>query len=110
MVSVEITVESHVLDLTQPSNQKLLGTTTQELTGSWLLEKNSPTQRLGRAAYASRRIHAIKYPSSKSTKRIQANLVVFLNRMVSVTSSHMVPYDPESTLPKSVTAIRRRVV
>lgn len=73
-----------ILDLTEPSVQKLLGTNLQELTGDWktvnqLYEEDAPTQVLGQVAYECERIKAIRYPSKIDPT--VANLVIFKNRI-----------------------------
>ena len=81
-------VLSDVLDLTDVSTQQALGTTHQELTGSWLLQQSSylagqgpppPTQVLGQEAFGARRVVGLRYPSSKNPKGI--GLVVFTARL-----------------------------
>ncbi len=63
-VIVAITGVVHsVLDTTDPTVQFALGTSVAELTGSWAhcpAGTTAPTQVLGEAAYASRRVHGIK--------------------------------------------------
>jgi RES domain-containing protein len=58
-------VLTDVVDLHDSNVQTNIGATTSELTGSWRLASPAPTQELGRAAYASGVITALKYPSSK---------------------------------------------
>jgi len=58
-------VLTDVVDLIDPKVQTRIRTTMSELTGSWRLASPAPTQELGRAAYASGGITALKYPSSK---------------------------------------------
>jgi len=81
-------VLSDVLDLTDVSTQQALGTTHQELTGSWLVQQSSylagqgpppPTQVLGQEAFGARRVVGLRYPSSKNPKG--AGLVVFTGRL-----------------------------
>ena len=81
-------VLSDVLDLTDVSTQQALGTTHQELTGSWLVQQSSflagqgpppPTQVLGQESFGARRIVALRYPSSKNPKGV--GLVVFISRL-----------------------------
>lgn len=64
-----------VLDLTSSEIQKALGTTSQELTGSWAIQQEQslkgigslpPTQILGRAAHSSGVICGLKYESAKN--------------------------------------------
>lgn len=66
LVTIEGAV-TRVLDLTKPSTMKALGTSTAELTGAWAYVPEggeAPTQRLGRAAYASQRIRGLLYTSA----------------------------------------------
>lgn len=81
-------VLSDVLDLTDASTQQALGTTHQELTGSWLVQQSSylagqgpppPTQVLGQEAFGVRRLVGLRYPSSKNPKGV--GLVVFTARL-----------------------------
>jgi RES domain-containing protein len=73
---------SDVLDLTDPAIVSLLGTSNQELTGSWLNVDPAPTQILGEVAHACGRIIAIKAPSAANRNRGNAtNLVVFRDRL-----------------------------
>lgn len=81
-------VLSDVLDLTDVSTQQALGTTHQELTGSWLVQQSSylagqgpppPTQVLGQEAFGARRVVGLRYPSSKNPKGV--GLVVFTGRL-----------------------------
>jgi RES domain-containing protein len=58
-------VLTDVVDLHDSNVQTRISTTASELSGSWRLASPAPTQELGRAAYASGVITALKYPSSK---------------------------------------------
>jgi RES domain-containing protein len=72
-------VLTDVIDFHDPTAQALAGTTTSELTGSWQLATPAPTQELGRAAFDSGVITALKYPSSK---RVGGwGLAVFVDRL-----------------------------
>jgi RES domain-containing protein len=81
-------VLSDVLDLTDVAIQQALGTTHQELTGSWLLQQSlhsagrgplPGTQALGEQAFLSRRVVGMRYPSSKNPQGV--GLVVFTSRL-----------------------------
>ena len=81
-------VLSDVLDLTDVSTQQAVGTTHQELTGSWLVQQSNylagqgpppPTQVLGQEAFDARRVVGLRYPSSKNPKGV--GLVVFTSRL-----------------------------
>lgn len=75
-------VVTDVLDLCNPAHQAALGTSIQELTGNWAVPGPlpPPTQVLGRAAFDSKVIAGLQYPSAKSAAGI--NLVVFRDRLV----------------------------
>lgn len=107
LVNVRVVIPNGVLDLTEDeSNRELLGTTYQELTGSWIYDDDPPTQRLGRAAYDSNKIVAIRYPSGKwRGETLQRNLVVFRNRLTAKRGALLQPYDPDSTLPPTVHSV-----
>jgi hypothetical protein len=81
-------VLTDVLDLVDSGVQTALGTTPQELTGAWLVPQSRhmaglgplpPTQLLARDAFASRRVVAMRYPSSKNPQGV--GLVVFTGRL-----------------------------
>jgi hypothetical protein len=65
-----------VVDLTEESNQQLLNTSFQELTGNWRIHKNelAPTQKLGEALF-SLGIEGFISPSAKAA--FHRNLTVF---------------------------------
>ena len=96
-----------VLDLTgNEKNLELLGTTYQDLTGSWMYDDDPPTQRLGRAAYDSAKIVAIRYPSGKwRGETLQRNLVVFRNRLTAKRDALLQPYDPDYVLPPTIHSV-----
>jgi RES domain-containing protein len=71
----------NILDLTNPKIQKLLGTNEQELTGSWRGLQSAPTQKLGRIAYETQRISALKFPSAKRSGAF--NFAIFNDRVAS---------------------------
>lgn len=73
-----------VLDLTDTKILKLLKTNTSELTGEWRytqITTDAVTQILGRAAFDSKRIKAIKYHSAKDPHQGRC-LAVFIDRLV----------------------------
>jgi hypothetical protein len=77
-------VLNRLLDLIEPSVRQRLGTTLAELTGVWRLsEEPSPTQILGAAAHASRRIVGMRYRSAKNPAGSEEslNFVVFPDRL-----------------------------
>ncbi|HKH47815.1 MAG TPA: RES family NAD+ phosphorylase [Thermoanaerobaculia bacterium] len=94
-----------VLDLTDPGVQRRLSTTIAELTGDWRFSQTlhlsgaaplPPTQMLGKAAYESGRIVAIRYHSAKLTGR-GTGFVVFADRL-SKGSSVLEVYDPNNKI------------
>lgn len=100
IVNTEITIPKGILDLTIEGNRAALSTQLQELTGSWIIEENCATQRLGQVAYDTGRIVAIKFPSRTTEERIEPNLVVFIDRLNAHDGASLVPYDPEKELPE----------
>lgn len=96
---------ARVLDLTDFRVQSRLGTTIAELTGDWRFSQTlylrgeaplPPTQMLGKAAFESGRIAALRYHSAKKTG-YGFNLVVFAERLVRG-SSFLEVYDPHDTI------------
>jgi len=102
---VHVEIPIGILDLTDPSNHGALGTSMQELTGSWLLDVDPPTIRLGQVTY-SLGIPAIKFPSKFGEKDIEPNLVVFIDHLQEHSGAKLDPHDPESDLPKTVVPLR----
>jgi RES domain-containing protein len=97
LISVKFEL-SDVLDLTDPEIIALLGTSHQELTGSWMSMNPAPTQVLGEAAYETGRIVAIKAPSAANRQHEAAtNLVVFRDRL-SPKQHKMAIHDPYNWL------------
>ena len=72
---------NNLLDLTDPATLAALGTTAQEMTGTWAATPQPPTQLLGRLAYDSGRMAGIKYASAKHPGGL--NVVVFPDRIPS---------------------------
>jgi len=108
LVVVELEIPSAVLDMTDEANHKLFKTEYQELTGEWLMSDNPATQRLGKAAYDSKRVVAIRYPSAKwRGEELEPNLVVFRDRLCELRGAVMRAYDPQRDLPRKVKAIGR---
>ena len=72
-----------VLDVTVPEIQTAVGTNPQELTGAWrhiqAMEREAPTQTLGRLCHQSGRFEAIRYPSSKNAAGVC--IAVFTSRL-----------------------------
>jgi RES domain-containing protein len=109
LVIVEVEIPCAVLDMTHEDNYQLFETAPQELTGEWLLDDDPATQRLGKAAYDSGRVAAIKYPSARLRDRhMESNLVVFRDRLAALRGAVMRAYDPDHTLPATVEHIGRQ--
>jgi RES domain-containing protein len=90
-------------DLTDETNQSLLGTTEQELTGEWRFTqaegREAPTQLLGRAIFQQGDFDAIRYPSSKNRGGIC--VAVFPERL---SQSSIYVYDPDGNLAQQIPA------
>jgi RES domain-containing protein len=86
----------HVLDLTNPVTLAALGTSAQEMTGTWATLPHPPTQLLGQLAYGSERIAGIKYASAKNPGGV--NLVVFSDRIPVAADNYLEVYDPHGNL------------
>ncbi len=96
---VVITVDgiiNNLLDLTDAATLAALGTTAQEMTGTWAATPYPPTQLLARLAYDSGRIAGIKYASAKHPGGI--NVVVFPDRIPIATGNYLEVYDPHGHL------------
>jgi RES domain-containing protein len=89
-------VMDNLLDLTDAATLAALGTTAQEMTGTWVTTPHPPTQLLGRMAYDSSRIAGIKYASAKHPGGL--NLVVFPDRIPVAAGSFLQVYDPHGNL------------
>jgi RES domain-containing protein len=96
---VVITVDgilNQLLDLTDTATLAALGTTAQEMTGTWAATPFPPTQLLARLAYDSGRIAGIKYASAKHPGGL--NLVVFPDRIPIAAGNFLEVYDPHGHL------------
>jgi RES domain-containing protein len=100
---VVVTIEgvlTNVLDLTDSSVQKQLGTTTAELTGDWVYSQSigvvPPTQLLGQVAHEAR-IVGLRYTSAKSVGAGDS-LVVFTDNLASSTANFLEVYDEHGNL------------
>lgn len=93
-------IVSDVLDLTSPPILKALGTNEQEMTGSWAKAIGLATQELGRAAYDSNRISAIRYGSAKCPGG--TNLVVFSDHLAVSSSDYLEVFDPHANLKQRI--------
>ena len=89
-------IMNNLLDLTDAATLAALGTTAQEMTGTWVTTPHPPTQLLGRMAYDSDRIAGIKYASAKHPGGL--NLVVFPDRIPVAAGSFLQVYDPHGNL------------
>jgi RES domain-containing protein len=95
IVTVDGTL-GNLLDLTQAPTLAMLGTSEQEVTGTWANMPHPPTQLLGRLAYDSGRIAGIRYASAKHPGGL--NLVVFPDRVSVAPGSFLQVYDPHGNL------------
>lgn len=95
VVSVD-RILNNLLDLTDAATLTALGTTLQEMTGTWATTPHPPTQLLGQLAYDSGRIAGIKYASAKHPGGL--NLVVFPDRIPIAASDFLEVYDPHGNL------------
>ena len=96
---VVITVDgivNNLLDLTDAATLAALGTTAQEMTGTWATLPHPPTQLLGQMAYDSDRIAGIKYASAKHPGGL--NVMVFPDRIPLVAGNYLEVYDPHGHL------------
>ena len=91
---------NNLLDLTDASTLAVLGTTAQEITGTWVTAANPPTQLLGQLAYDSGRIVGIKYLSAKHPGGL--NLVVFPGRISIAAGNFLEVYDPHGNLAQRI--------
>jgi RES domain-containing protein len=89
-----------LLDLTDPATLADLGTTAQEMTGTWATIPHPPTQLLGKLAYDSGHIVGIRYASAKHPGGI--NLVVFPDRVAVATGNYLEVYDPHGHLAQRI--------
>jgi RES domain-containing protein len=87
---------NNLLDLTDTATLAALGTTAQEVTGTWAATMHPPTQLLGQLAYDSGRIAGIKYASAKHPGGL--NLVVFPDRIPVAAGNFLEVYDPHGNL------------
>jgi len=100
---VLVTVEgivSNVLDLTNASILKTLGTNEQEMTGAWAKGANPPTQELSQVAFDSGKISGIKYGSAKHPGGM--NLVIFPDRFVPPSTDYLEIFDPHGNLAQRI--------
>ena len=100
---VIVTVEgvlTNVLDVTDSSIQKHLGTTLAELTGEWAYSQSKglvpPTQLLGKAAHDAG-IVALKYRSAKSVDD-GSSIVVFTDNLASNPANYLKIFDEHRNL------------
>jgi len=69
----------YVIDLTDPAEQRLIATSSSELSGNWCHETGvAPTQHLGKKLHALKRVEGFLYGSSKVDERC---LVVFPDKL-----------------------------
>ena len=94
-----------LLDLTDAATLTALGTTAQEVTGTWATTPHPPTQLLGQLAYdlasiAGINIAGIKYASAKHPGGL--NLVVFPDRLSIADGNFLEVYDPHGNLAQRI--------
>ena len=78
LMSLQITLY-HVADLCDTTQQRLISTNDQELTGAWANSSGAaPTQQLGAALYALPSLEGFVFPSSKVGSR---NLAIFPDKL-----------------------------
>jgi hypothetical protein len=78
LMSLQITLY-HVADLCDATQQKLISTNDQELTGAWANSSSAaPTQHLGTALHAVPSLEGFAFPSSKVGSR---NLAIFPDKL-----------------------------
>jgi hypothetical protein len=79
-VLMSLRVQLHlVADLSDPAQQKLIATNTQELTGSWAdADGYAPTQQLGAALFDVPKLEGFVFPSAKAGN---LNLAVFMDKL-----------------------------
>lgn len=87
---------NNLLDLTDATTLAALGTTDQEMTGTWAATPHPPTQLVGQLAYDSGRIAGIKYASAKHPGGL--NVVVFPDRLAIAAGNYLEVYDPHGHL------------
>ena len=93
-------IPTNLLDLNDPATLAALGTTAQEITGTWAATPHPPTQLLGRLAYDSDRIAGIKYASTKHPGGL--NLVIFPDRISVAAGNYLEVYDPHGNLAQRI--------
>ncbi len=78
LLSLQVTLH-HVADLCDSSQQKLISTNDQEMTGVWANSSGAaPTQQLGAALYAVSLLEGFVFPSSRVRSR---NLAIFPDKL-----------------------------
>jgi len=78
LLSLQVTLH-HVADLCDSSQQKLISTNDQEMTGVWANSSGAaPTQQLGAALYAVPLLEGFAFPSSRVRSR---NLAIFPDKL-----------------------------
>jgi RES domain-containing protein len=82
ILDVEVRLQA-IADLTDPSQQDLLDVSVMELTGNWdelYPHKDAPTQRLGMALYATKRLEGFLVISAQMP--YHKNLIVFPQKLI----------------------------
>ncbi len=95
-----------VLDLTEPDIVSALGTTVDELTGSWRLSQElhlvgrsplPPTHLLGKIAWENGDVNGIRYHSAKNAGA-GLGLAIFADRLAPGKASFLEVYDPHELI------------
>ena len=95
-------VLNNLLDLADAATLKVLGTTEQEMTGTWAAKPHPPTQLVARLAFDSGRISGIKYRSAKHPGGL--NLVVFSDRVSVFAGNYLEVHDTHGHLSQRIGA------
>ena len=93
-------IVNNLLDLTDPATLAALGTTAQEMTGTWVASPYASMQLLARLAYDSGRITGIQHASAKHPGGL--NVVVFPDRLPIVAGNYLEVYAPHGHLAQRI--------
>ncbi len=89
-----------MLDLTDPSVLKLLGTNEQEMTGIWSGVGSPPTHRLGEVVFQTGAFAGMSYGSARYPAG--NNLVVFAERLSPQSTDYLEVFDPYGDLKQRI--------
>jgi RES domain-containing protein len=101
IVDVQVKLQS-VADLTDPAQLKLLDVSIQELTGNWnsYLAGDAPTQRLGAALFATKRVEGFLATSAPASSN--RNLIVFPRKLLKGSDLVFEDESPSGTIHRIV--------